>query len=253
MHVACYGYRYYDPLTGRWPSRDPIGEDGGVNLYGFVGNDGVVRIDYLGYFRKDSSSISQAADQLTDAVMKNWIKSQGFKGHNDFTNFHQIKSTGDFDFAREDREHPPNGTEPNTGFHFQTLSESKEQANKDIQTCEASQFELKMHRVQDFYSHRGKGFVTPTGHLTGGPYNGLYFTSVTRNAGGYGRYNNFYISPDLDNSAWNLAQAATAEMLGKWKDSCCVKKLGFFATLFGAKKEWIKKSSGCCAAWKTPD
>ena len=21
-----YGYRYYDPLTGRWPSRDPIGE-----------------------------------------------------------------------------------------------------------------------------------------------------------------------------------------------------------------------------------
>ncbi|MEI7957239.1 MAG: RHS repeat-associated core domain-containing protein, partial [Verrucomicrobiota bacterium] len=30
-----YGYRYYDPLTGRWPSRDPIGEKGGVNLYGF--------------------------------------------------------------------------------------------------------------------------------------------------------------------------------------------------------------------------
>jgi Type VI secretion system (T6SS), amidase effector protein 4 len=23
-HVAYYGYRYYDPLTGRWPSRDPI-------------------------------------------------------------------------------------------------------------------------------------------------------------------------------------------------------------------------------------
>jgi len=24
-----YGYRYYDPATGRWPSRDPIGEMGG--------------------------------------------------------------------------------------------------------------------------------------------------------------------------------------------------------------------------------
>jgi hypothetical protein len=23
---------YYDPVTGRWPSRDPIGERGGVNL-----------------------------------------------------------------------------------------------------------------------------------------------------------------------------------------------------------------------------
>ncbi len=27
-----YGYRYYDPVTGRWPSRDPIEERGGVNL-----------------------------------------------------------------------------------------------------------------------------------------------------------------------------------------------------------------------------
>ena len=43
-----YGYRYYDPLTGRWPSRDPIGEMGGVNLYGFVGNDGVDRVDIIG-------------------------------------------------------------------------------------------------------------------------------------------------------------------------------------------------------------
>ena len=43
-----YGYRYYDPLTGRWPSRDPIGERGGVNLYGFVGNNGVTRWEYLG-------------------------------------------------------------------------------------------------------------------------------------------------------------------------------------------------------------
>jgi RHS repeat-associated protein len=43
-----YGYRYYDPLTGRWPSRDPIGERGGVNLYGLVGNDGVNKWDYLG-------------------------------------------------------------------------------------------------------------------------------------------------------------------------------------------------------------
>jgi RHS repeat-associated protein len=43
-----YGYRYYDPETGRWPSRDPIQERGGANLYGFVGNDGVDRVDLLG-------------------------------------------------------------------------------------------------------------------------------------------------------------------------------------------------------------
>lgn len=31
-----------------WPSRDPIEEQGGLNLYGFVGNDGVNRYDLLG-------------------------------------------------------------------------------------------------------------------------------------------------------------------------------------------------------------
>jgi RHS repeat-associated protein len=43
-----YGYRWYDPRTGRWPSRDPIEERGGMNLYGFVNNDGVNNWDYLG-------------------------------------------------------------------------------------------------------------------------------------------------------------------------------------------------------------
>ncbi len=43
-----YGFRHYDPSTGRWPSRDPIGEMGGGNLYGMVGNDLIGRIDFLG-------------------------------------------------------------------------------------------------------------------------------------------------------------------------------------------------------------
>lgn len=43
-----YGYRYYDPVTGRWPSRDPIEEDGGLNLYGFVTNDSLNSFDLLG-------------------------------------------------------------------------------------------------------------------------------------------------------------------------------------------------------------
>jgi len=48
MGVTHYGYRYYDPVTGRWPSRDPIGEIGGVNLYGFVYNSPLSWIDLLG-------------------------------------------------------------------------------------------------------------------------------------------------------------------------------------------------------------
>jgi RHS repeat-associated protein len=43
-----YGYRHYSPELGRWLSRDPISERGGVNLYGMVGNDAVVTVDVLG-------------------------------------------------------------------------------------------------------------------------------------------------------------------------------------------------------------
>jgi len=43
-----YGYRYYDPTTGRWPSRDPIEEEGGINLYGFGPNSPLNGYDFLG-------------------------------------------------------------------------------------------------------------------------------------------------------------------------------------------------------------
>ncbi|MGJ8641750.1 MAG: RHS repeat-associated core domain-containing protein [Opitutaceae bacterium] len=43
-----YGFRYYDAETGRWPSRDPIEEEGGLNVYGMVGGDPINWIDLLG-------------------------------------------------------------------------------------------------------------------------------------------------------------------------------------------------------------
>ncbi|MCX6854118.1 MAG: hypothetical protein NTV80_04340, partial [Verrucomicrobia bacterium] len=43
--LAYYGYRYYNPELGRWISRDPIEESGGVNLYGFCYNDPVNNYD----------------------------------------------------------------------------------------------------------------------------------------------------------------------------------------------------------------
>jgi RHS repeat-associated protein len=38
-------YRAYDPVTGRWLSPDPIGEAGGINLYGYVGNNPINWVD----------------------------------------------------------------------------------------------------------------------------------------------------------------------------------------------------------------
>jgi RHS repeat-associated protein len=38
-------YRAYEPVLGRWLSADPIGEAGGINLYGYVANNPVNMID----------------------------------------------------------------------------------------------------------------------------------------------------------------------------------------------------------------
>lgn len=39
---------FYNPEMGTWLNRDPIEEDGGVNLYGMCANNPVVRLDDLG-------------------------------------------------------------------------------------------------------------------------------------------------------------------------------------------------------------
>ncbi len=54
-----YGKRYYAPELGRWPSRDPIEEQGGINLYGMVGNDPVNQWDYLGWNYGSTGVIGQ--------------------------------------------------------------------------------------------------------------------------------------------------------------------------------------------------
>jgi RHS repeat-associated protein len=53
-------HRFYDPSTGRFINRDPIEEQGGLNLYGMVGNDPINHIDPLGLM----------TDELRDTEIK---------------------------------------------------------------------------------------------------------------------------------------------------------------------------------------
>jgi RHS repeat-associated protein len=69
--VTHYGYRYYDPVTGRWPSRDPIGENwatGEYNEFAFIANEPVSWIDILGLSK---GSGNQRQDQF-----RNWTDEQ---------------------------------------------------------------------------------------------------------------------------------------------------------------------------------
>jgi len=49
--LVLYQMRPYSSITGRWFSRDPMGERGGINLQEFVSNNPVDSYDYLGLAR----------------------------------------------------------------------------------------------------------------------------------------------------------------------------------------------------------
>lgn len=43
-----YGYRFYNPNTGRWLNRDPLGQLGGLNVYHACFNNLINQVDFLG-------------------------------------------------------------------------------------------------------------------------------------------------------------------------------------------------------------
>ncbi len=94
--VMYYGYRFYDPETGRWPSRDPIEEKGGFNLYGFVGNAGVNRWDILGQRENDCTvGLYASAPTKEGAVTDNTLNAGIDTGHSwiDYSDFMDGKFT----------------------------------------------------------------------------------------------------------------------------------------------------------------
>ena len=68
--------RFYHPNLGRWPTRDPIGEAGGVNLYAYVGNNACNLLDPFGLASvADISSYLQAISSAKAAIAKSGTNS----------------------------------------------------------------------------------------------------------------------------------------------------------------------------------
>jgi RHS repeat-associated protein len=66
-NLVYFGYRYYQPQTGRWLSKDPMEEQGGINLYAYVKNDPVSFTDPLGLWE------TIAHDYIIDEAFKNCL------------------------------------------------------------------------------------------------------------------------------------------------------------------------------------
>jgi RHS repeat-associated protein len=85
--LLVYPERYYNPRTGRWLSRDPIGEQGGINLYSFLLNSPIASFDPRGHFTlTEQQAVAATAGLLIlGAATADFIKqgvSQAFAGWN---------------------------------------------------------------------------------------------------------------------------------------------------------------------------
>ncbi len=69
--VVSYLSRNYDPLTGRWLSRDPLHQDG-YNLYAYVRNQPMSKVDMLG-LAISGSECEKARDSLLNGDMANGV------------------------------------------------------------------------------------------------------------------------------------------------------------------------------------
>ncbi len=70
------GHRFYDPGTGRFVTRDPIGYKGGINLYGFTGNNPVNRQDPSGTYAVATQHDNRTLLQKAADAVHNWFINQ---------------------------------------------------------------------------------------------------------------------------------------------------------------------------------
>ena len=83
--LVYYNYRYYNPADGRWINRDPIAEQGGWNLYAFLGNNPQNKFDALGLkkgFIKTGDPCSKCCKECKRSQERPIIQDAGTKGIN---------------------------------------------------------------------------------------------------------------------------------------------------------------------------
>jgi RHS repeat-associated protein len=102
-----YGFRFYSSSMGRWLSRDPAEEYGGLNLYAFTANDAINHLDIRGLFR-----VKVTADAFIPwdwvrlpsvplSLTREYIHGDGREPGNPWNGAYRMISWAEFDFPAE--------------------------------------------------------------------------------------------------------------------------------------------------------
>ena len=67
-----FGYRHYDPTVGRWTQRDPIGADGGLNLYAYLMDCPVSFLDPWGLVITFTTWMNENQKHTPEAARNMW-------------------------------------------------------------------------------------------------------------------------------------------------------------------------------------
>jgi RHS repeat-associated protein len=77
--LGYWGYRWYEPESGRWTSKDRIAEMGGRNLYRYVGNAIMNAIDVLGLIQLSDPPTDDELRKLRAILLKDLVAKE-YKG-----------------------------------------------------------------------------------------------------------------------------------------------------------------------------
>ncbi len=173
-----YNTRYYSPSLGRFINRDSIGEQGGLNLYAYCGNNAVNKWDYLGMWRSFGGRAPHQSSN--DRILSNYFPAAGVRLVNNRTQFYDSSQFQTLDTSFRHGMLSPgqsqaDGREMVDSFVREQMAQARLLRMLGLQDESLDAFTAALHTLQDLTSpsHTSLDGQLLTWRGTAGPVNKL--------------------------------------------------------------------------------